>query len=271
MDLAQLQQQWQPKHQPHLQADVWDSVAVEHGQKPLPSWEQNRFLQAIAARVHLDKDTRVLDIGCGSGAYALAIAPLVGSVSGYDISGAMIEQAERRAAELGADNVHFQQADWSSLDIAGAGLERGFDVVIAKKTPAVADYHSFAKMLLASRGHCFFENNTRRKDQVMDSIFELLGIRHVSHDQNVLHSFAYLWLQGYQPYLSYSEEIWHKQQSLETAYSWYSSRARLQRDLSAAEQRLIKDYLRSVAVDGQVRETITTTVVLMDWQALPAV
>ena len=49
----------------------------------------------------------VLDLGTGTGAIALALAPDAGRVVGRDISEGMLEQAERKREEAGLDNVSF--------------------------------------------------------------------------------------------------------------------------------------------------------------------
>ncbi len=67
---------------------------------------------------------RVLDLGCGIGRVAAALAPHVGSVLGADVSPRMIEEARRRHGSLG--NVEFRVADGapalppSSLDLVMA-------------------------------------------------------------------------------------------------------------------------------------------------------
>lgn len=57
---------------------------------------------------------RVLDVGCGCGDTALAIARAVGAggrVLGLDLSAPMLARARERAAAAGAANVSFEQAD----------------------------------------------------------------------------------------------------------------------------------------------------------------
>jgi SAM-dependent methyltransferase len=57
---------------------------------------------------------RVVDIGCGCGAptleFARAVGP-TGRVTGLDISGPMLAEAERRASAAGITNVDWRQAD----------------------------------------------------------------------------------------------------------------------------------------------------------------
>jgi cyclopropane fatty-acyl-phospholipid synthase-like methyltransferase len=52
-------------------------------------------------------DDTVLDLGTGTGAIALALAPAAGRVVGRDISEGMMEQAREKAREQGFDNVEF--------------------------------------------------------------------------------------------------------------------------------------------------------------------
>ena len=74
----------------------------------------------------LGPDRDVLDLGCGSGRVALALAPHVRSVLGLDVSTGMLALARTR--RRGLANVCFRWMDGSSL--AGAGSE-AFDLVVA--------------------------------------------------------------------------------------------------------------------------------------------
>ena len=67
----------------------------------------------------------MLDLGCGIGRVALAIAPSARSVLGLDVSPAMIDEAQRRNAR---ENSQF--AVTSGLDLARL-RDRSFDLVLA--------------------------------------------------------------------------------------------------------------------------------------------
>ena len=73
---------------------------------------------------------RVLDLGSGAGTDSLVASRLVGpsgSVTGIDMTPEMLEKARSGAAELGADNVTFIEADAEHLPFA----DESFDVVIS--------------------------------------------------------------------------------------------------------------------------------------------
>jgi SAM-dependent methyltransferase len=55
--------------------------------------------------------SRVLDVGCGAGRLALALAPVARWVIGLDRDPAAILEARRRAAAAGLTNVEFHEAD----------------------------------------------------------------------------------------------------------------------------------------------------------------
>ncbi len=67
----------------------------------------------------LDPDSAALDIGCGIGRLEAALAPRIASVTGIDISHAMIEEACRRCGDL--PNVRF--ATSSGRDLEGIADE----------------------------------------------------------------------------------------------------------------------------------------------------
>jgi len=83
---------------------------------------------------HIDKDTYVLDVGCGVGMTACYIAKKYGCrVVGVDISGRMIDRANERAKREDVEGkVEFQVADVQNLPFEDAL----FDVVISESVTA---------------------------------------------------------------------------------------------------------------------------------------
>ena len=94
--------------------DFYDAIAEDYdGMFAFESrlGRAQRFLDELLAR--LDAAT-AMDVGCGTGAYALAGARAGLKTTGTDISGAMLTQARDNAARLGID-VNWQQADMLEL------------------------------------------------------------------------------------------------------------------------------------------------------------
>jgi ubiquinone/menaquinone biosynthesis C-methylase UbiE len=75
----------------------------------------------------IPEGSRVLDVGCGTGALAFKLAPGCREVLGVDLSPRMIQYAEGERRKRGCLNVRFQTADAAHLD----GIDGGaFDVAV---------------------------------------------------------------------------------------------------------------------------------------------
>lgn len=79
----------------------------------------------ISRNLQFKPDDIVLDIGCGSGIVALALAPWVSTVKGMDLSPRMVERA--RANSAGVGNVSYTVGDIRFMD----SLEERFDKILA--------------------------------------------------------------------------------------------------------------------------------------------
>ena len=85
--------------------------------------------EAILEASAIAADDRVLDLGCGAGGLAIALAGRVprGAVTAIDVSGPMVEVARKRAAEAGV-NIRFIVGD-----AAAHPLEPGsFDLLVSR-------------------------------------------------------------------------------------------------------------------------------------------
>jgi ubiquinone/menaquinone biosynthesis C-methylase UbiE len=83
-----------------------------------------RLLAAAAA----DRSQTVLDVACGPGIVACALAGQAARVTGLDLTPAMIEQARGRAARLGLANTEWRTGDATALPFA----DGAFDTVVTR-------------------------------------------------------------------------------------------------------------------------------------------
>ena len=80
----------------------------------------------MLARIELRRGERVVDVACGTGLVSFAAAAVVGAtgrVLGVDISGAMVEAAQRRADALGVGHAAFARMDAEALDLGDADFD----------------------------------------------------------------------------------------------------------------------------------------------------
>jgi len=119
--------------------EFWSLDLMVNRHTLIPRPETERLVELALARLPQDQDTRVADLGTGSGAIALAIAierPRC-NILATDISDMALQVAQANANRLGLPNVEFRRGSW----LAPLRGER-FDLV-ASNPPyvAAADRH----------------------------------------------------------------------------------------------------------------------------------
>jgi ubiquinone/menaquinone biosynthesis C-methylase UbiE len=104
----------------------WDKAAKKYSKSDIKDMEgYNKTLDDT--RKFLNKESVVLEIGCGTGTTALKLAGSVNEMTATDISANMIAIAKERAGEQGIQNVNFAQSTLFDENL-GAGA---FDVIVA--------------------------------------------------------------------------------------------------------------------------------------------
>jgi ubiquinone/menaquinone biosynthesis C-methylase UbiE len=98
-------------------SEVYRQVRIETYGQDLgqTSWVTTEESNEIPRMLHLQASSAVLEIGCGSGGYALYLAKTVGcSIVGVDVNAPGVHNANQLAATSGlAARAHFQNADAS--------------------------------------------------------------------------------------------------------------------------------------------------------------
>lgn len=267
MTLQELKERWARPFQSDIHTKIWDEAAPDYIQKPIPNFAEDPFLKYIQSKTEIDRNTTVLDIGCGAGRYTIAIAPYVKSAVGCDLSPKMIAGAAQRSQELAINNTQFSCIDWHQADIRALDWENQFDVVFAHHTPAVSDFPTLENMIHCAKKHCFWVMNTRRKDTVLSNTLAQIEIPNLHKEKDIMvaNAFMYLWLAGFTPSVSYSQEVWTMEKDTDQMIQNCINRANLVRILTKAEEDHIAQYIRSISVNDRVTESIQTTIVTLDW------
>jgi SAM-dependent methyltransferase len=101
---------------------LYSGFAQSHFARPAVRALRCHTVARILHLTGVDKNSRVLSLGCGIGDTELLLAPYVSEVVGVDLSPAAIRQARADAERLGIRNVRFEE---------GSDAEGRFDAVIA--------------------------------------------------------------------------------------------------------------------------------------------
>ncbi len=254
------------------QAGYWDRRADafnRHKEDSDSRQHREALMDDIMVRCRLTPQSRVLDIGCGTGHNALLLADRVAEVTAFDLSPRMIELARENARREGKEGrVHFQVLDWATADLARLGWEKRFDLTLASRTPAICDKATLVKMIEASRGFCLILTLAQQHSAMKTELKRLMDRdeERLRAGRSFYCSFNLLWLMGYLPEIRYLDHAWDSELSIEDAY--LVNRRFLEQGgplLTPEEETRLRSHLTRLAVNGQVPEKVSAKIALMSW------
>ena len=107
-------------------AAFWDKLATKYAQKPVA--DQKSYESKIAkTRAYLTPESKVLEVGCGTGSTAILHAPYAAHITATDISQKMLAIAAEKTKQKGINNITYQQCSAYSLNFK----RESFDMVMA--------------------------------------------------------------------------------------------------------------------------------------------
>lgn len=218
---------WQQRHRESDEETrrFWDLRADEFNEitNSADTAERRELLAWLEARNAFDKDSRVLDLGCGAGRHVLEFARRTNQVTGIDISPKMVGFAKANTRAAGLKNVDFRVAPWDELDIDACGFRAAFDLVFASMSSAVCSEESLLKFHAASRGSCFLSNFIERTDLLLQRLAGRLfpGVCWPAHEGSVYFAFNVLWQHGIYADVHCSGTSWSRQWDVQTAFEAY--------------------------------------------------
>jgi ubiquinone/menaquinone biosynthesis C-methylase UbiE len=145
-------------------ARFWDGIARKYASDPVK--DVPGYQRTVERTGHfLGSSDTVLEVGCGTGTTALALAPFVARIVGSDVSSEMVAIARERAVVLGRQNAEFTVAAAER----GPGSDGSYDAVlafnllhlIADRPPTLARIHRLLRPggLFISKTPCLSEMN----------------------------------------------------------------------------------------------------------------
>ena len=99
----------------------FDEVAAEYDDDATP--EYRACADLVIDHAAPGPDDTVLDLGTGTGAIALALAPHAGRVIGRDISEGMLDRARAKADEQDLDNLEFGTGRFREPNVEGIDVD----------------------------------------------------------------------------------------------------------------------------------------------------
>lgn len=267
MEPAEARRAWQcPVCDPGAVAEMWDQMAEGFARAPVPGGD-DPFVRLVRDSYPVGPATSLLDIGCGSGGYTVALARGAGRAVGVDIAPAMIRDAEDLAAACGAGNVRFAVADWNALPPDGPLLRDGFDIVYARLAPAIRSAAAFEKMLGCCRGLGLLTKPAHRHDRVRTAVFAAAGLTDRSDDDDALRYAAVLLrARGLRPRYLREPDVWELDRPVHEVLRYHLAQVRSLMPLTPARERAVTAAVEALADGGIVHERITSVRTTIYWR-----
>lgn len=241
----------------------WDSRARSY---PLPFASANypktrRMIHLLARQGVRFKGRTVLDIGCGTGAYALNLAGSAARTFGVDSSAAMLRIFRRERRLRGIDNSSCALADWSALPKSKTGR---FDIALASMTAAIKTSSDILKMEAASREYCVYIGWAGiRRNPLLEKIYAAHGLEYKA-PEGAERTLKILKALGRLPKTTYLRDSWTKEASVketlrEIAVSMKVNGVRL-------KKRWTESFVESRARGGKVRQLTKVRKAAIIWR-----
>ena len=242
---------------------LWDSRAksFDMGHKRSGMDNSEKVAQHLLEKGLLT-DFDVLDVGGGTGRYAVPFAAHANTVTVADISTGMLECAKENAESARRGNLQYRKLSWDDADLKALGWEKRFDLVFASMCPSVRSKAGIDKMCASSKGWCQINQLIEMTDSISQKLTQDLELEEKYDPHNdrdaVQGTFNLLWLQGFDPEITYLKEAGRQVLSIEEAVQRYSRRFGQAEEMKGADlKRLLEGYADSGCIAVDTRTTLT--------------
>lgn len=251
--------------------DRWNQAA-DHFQKIIDDENggyTNRLLKFLCEEGALKKGSRVADIGCGAGKYAVQFARLGCSLLLVDFSENMMAYTKKNLASYGIETEE-SVCDWSAVDIEKNGWKNSVDLAFASMTPAVASDEDIFKLCEISRKYCFMSKFLSRKNLLFQEIADKCGIedeQETETGEELLKPLRYLLSRGCLPQIRCVPYGWENRYTPEEAEAYLlNSETGFRIKEKGLEKELKAVLLKMAEKDGYVKEKVEAKVFWMLWE-----
>ncbi|MBV7276019.1 class I SAM-dependent methyltransferase [Clostridium sp. PL3] len=271
MDIKYFSNSWNNSKKYHnMDEKFWNQRAKEFNIKDIEE-KANIDFPRILDFIEVGQDFRfenVLDIGCGTGFYAMQFAKISDHVIATDISQSMLACAENNSKEKNIGNITFVKKTWSEFSLEELQHKEKFDLVFASMSPAIDSYEDLKKMIECGKNLYFLSGFVQKKDYLKDELSKIIfGSNESSyHGNKIYNAFNILWNIGYYPKISYKDSSWERSKSVDEFYLEYLSYFEKTKILTKDDKANIKGYLKSKVVDGLVIEKTTAKSAWLFWK-----
>jgi SAM-dependent methyltransferase len=220
-----------------------------------------RLLRLLGGLGVIFKGLRVLDVGCGTGVYALRLAGQAARTCGVDSSPEMLKLFRAERARRGIKNSSCLLSAWSALP---AGRVAGrYDVALASMTMGVKTRADLLKMEKAAPVCVYIGWAGVRRNALLDRVYARHGVKYEAPEGAAL-VLKVLKQLGRKPAVRYVTDSWVKKNSVEETLR--DLEVSLKVNGAGMDRPWVEGLLKKLARRGTVRQTTSVRKALIVWR-----
>jgi SAM-dependent methyltransferase len=251
----------------------WDKrarVFAKRSTTPEAVSRNERILSMLKDTGALQAGSRVLDVGAGSGNWAIPMAEMGATVVALEPSGGMIEILKEKMAakNIGPDQIRIIQQAWQDVDVKKEGWAGQFDLVFASMSPGVRDPETLEKLMQASRKFCYLSTFSGGgwRGCYNDLWLDVTGEKLESTSWDFIYPFTYVYALGYRPLTDFNAWSHDREETIDEAVENIIFFIQGITDVTPEIRQKLKDHVTKQAVDGLFHQKQTICQGVMLWQ-----
>ena len=231
---------------------------------------KEQILSMLKKAGALKAGIRVLDVGAGSGNWAISMAEMGASVVALEPSSGMVEILRQKidALGFGPDQISVIQQTWQEVDLEKEGMAGQFDLVFSSMNPGVCDPVTLDKVMQASRNFCYLSTFSGGSpgSRYTDLFKQATGRTLERSSWDFIYPFTHVYAKGYRPQIDFNVWDLDRQETVDQAVENIIFFIQGMTEVTPQIREKLTAYVAGKAVDGKFYDKQTVCQGVMLWQ-----
>ncbi len=216
----------------------------------------NTVLHDLNSAHVLSRENRILHVGCGTGTFAIRMAPVCQHIVAVDDSEQMLKRMRAKIQVMGLEtNIKIQQIDWTTYK-----PDDQYEVVFAFNAPILRSIEGIDSLLAATKKYLaiVYWAGVRENPLLVQLFKEIMDFDYTPATPDIVTIFNYLYSLGYAPNIKFFSGCWERTKDVDSQVANLIWRLESRRELTSDEKELVRAKAYSLAENGKL--TLKTNV-----------